>query len=139
MERLKELFVPQGIKILETPTLAFAFLGDAVMTLVVRKILMESGIITVNNLHKTASQFCSATGQAQMLDSILPHLNEEESQIVRRARNTKTHKPPKNANIETYKKATALECLLGMLFAQEKFERIANLFMFGIIKTGEKL
>lgn len=139
MEKIKEIFVPKGIKALETPVLAFAFLGDAVMTLYVRKLLLESGLVTVNNLHKTASKFCSANGQAEMLENILPNLTEEELNIVRRARNTKTHKPPKNSNLETYKKATCLECLLGMLLAQENFARLVELFELGLGNIGEKI
>ena len=136
---LKSIFVPKNLKPLETPVLAFAFLGDAVHTLAVRTKLLESGFTKVNNLHKLASKVCSGSGQSKMLDDIVNMLTEEELDIVRRARNTKTHKPPKNLSLEEYKKATALECLLGWLLAKEEFARLEELLNLGLKNLKENV
>lgn len=136
---LKNIFVPSALKLAETPVLAFAFLGDAVHTLAVRTKLLESGFTQANNLHKNASKVCSSLGQSKMLDEIAPLLTEEEKDIVRRARNTKTHKPPKNSGLEEYKKATALECLLGWLLAKENFARLEELLNLGLKNIKEKI
>lgn len=139
MDKIINLFVPSGLSSTQTPVLAYAFLGDAVFSLVARKKLLSGGLEKVNNLHLQASKFCSANGQSQMLDCILPILNQPETEIVRRARNAKTHKPPKSASLETYKKATALECLIGWLFAEKQFERLTEILEFGFEKIGENV
>ena len=124
MEKNIEALLPKNLKVNELPLLSLAFLGDAVHTLFVRTALMENGTQTSGNLHKRASALCSANGQSQMLDEILGILKEEEADVVRRARNTKTHKPPKSADLETYKKATCFECLLGWLWAKGEVNRV---------------
>lgn len=126
------LFVPKDVKLLEIPLLTLAFYGDSVHTLMVRTYLLNNGFATANNLHKMASNLCSATKQAELLDNILPKLDEEELELVRRARNTKTHKPPKSCSLEIYKKATALEVLFGSLAIQQKLERLQQLFEQGV-------
>ena len=124
MEKNIEALLPKKLKVNELPLLSLAFLGDAVHTLFIRTALMENGMQTSGNLHKRASALCSANGQSQMLDAILGILTEEEADVVRRARNTKTHKPPKSADLETYKKATSFECLVGWLWAKGEVERV---------------
>ena len=124
MEKNIEALLPKNLKVNELPLLTLAFLGDAVHTLIIRTAFMENGTHTSGNLHKRASELCSANGQSQMLDEILGILKEEEADVVRRARNTKTHKPPKSADLETYKKATCFECLLGWLWAKGDVDRV---------------
>ena len=138
-ESLKNIFVPSTLKLKETPVLAFAFLGDAVHTLAVRAKLLTSGFTKVNNLHKLASKVCSGAGQSKTLDEIASVLTENEADIVRRARNVKTHKPPKNLSLEEYKKATALECLLGWLLADGQFKRLEQLLSLGLENIKEKV
>ena len=139
MEKNIETLMPKNLKVNELPLLSLAFLGDAVHTLAVRTKLLENGFTKVNNLHKLASKVCSGSGQSKMLDDIVNMLTEEELDIVRRARNTKTHKPPKNLSLEEYKKATALECLLGWLLAKEEFARLEELLNLGLKNLKEKV
>lgn len=136
---LNQILVPNIPNVMELPLLSLAFLGDAVHTAFVRKKVLEGGLTVSANLHKCASALCSAKAQAQMLDLILQDLSAEEQDLVRRARNQKTHKPPKNANLETYKKATCFECLLGYFLVSHKLARLANVLeqSFEVIK--EKL
>lgn len=137
MEKNIEALLPKNLKVHELPLLSLAFLGDAVHTLFIRTALIENGIQTNGNLHKRASALCSANGQSQMLDAILGILREEEADVVRRARNTKTHKPPKSADLETYKKATSFECLVGWLWAKGEVDRVLFLAQTALEK-GEK-
>ena len=58
----------------------------------------------------------------------MPLLTEKELDIVRRARNAKTHNIAKNADIETYKKATSFEALVGYLYLIGNFERLNYIF-----------
>ena len=52
----------------------------------------------------------------------------DEIEIIKRARNTKTHSNPKNCDILTYKHATALESVFGYLYMNNKFDRIKEIF-----------
>ena len=59
---------------------------------------------------------------------ILPMLTEEESDVFRRARNTKVHGVPKAASKAEYAYATALEALFGWLYLKGRYERINALY-----------
>jgi ribonuclease-3 family protein len=59
-------------------------------------------------------------------------LSEEEADIVRRGRNTKSGAPPKNADPADYRQATALECLVGYLYYEGQIERLHELFAAAI-------
>ena len=54
-------------------------------------------------------------------------LNEDELYTVGRARNYKPNSKPKHTDIVTYKKATALEALFGMLYINKNTNRIKEL------------
>ena len=51
-------------------------------------------------------------------------LSEEESALVRRARNRRTISKPKNADIIDYKMATAFEALIGFLYLSGEESRL---------------
>lgn len=103
-----------------------AYIGDAVYEVEIRKYLISKKINNVNNLQKEAVNYVSANAQANFLDDLLSKniLTEEELYTVGRARNYKPNSKPKHADIKTYKKATALEALFGMLYMQENKTRI---------------
>ena len=102
-----------------------AYLGDAVYELEIRKYLIESGNTKTNSMDKEAVNYVSAVSQAKILDMLLEKnvLTEEEISCVTRARNYTPHSKPRYVDIKTYKKATALEALFGMLYIYNK-ERI---------------
>ena len=51
-------------------------------------------------------------------------LTDEEKDIIRRARNAKIGHIAKNSDIETYKKATSLEALIGYLYLKGNYSRL---------------
>ena len=69
----------------------------------------------VDALHKRAIRYVRADGQAKALRAMMRDgfLTVEEEALVRRARNHKSASKPKNADPMDYKKATALEALIG--------------------------
>ena len=99
---------------LQTPT-ALAFIGDAVMSLFVRKALLSRG--GGNTLHVAASRYVNATAQAFVFDVLTDRgfFTQEESDIARRARNAHLHSRAKAATPSEYHKATALEAVIGYL------------------------
>ena len=111
-------------KFKELNPIVLAFIGDGVHTLYVRdKVVKESNLL-VNDCHIKSAKFCKAKTQAEKLDMLLEILTEEEQNIVRRARNAKTHNIAKNSDIETYKKATSYEALIGYLYLSGNYDRL---------------
>src|SRR4051812_22560468 len=90
-----------------------AHLGDAVFHLYEREreILASA---TASQMHRNAIKRASATGQADLLELISPRLNDVEADLVRRARNVKTHQ--RRADQAAYRLSTAFEALLGYLY-----------------------
>lgn len=108
----------------EINPIVLAFIGDGVHTLYVRDMVVKNSDLLVNKCHINSAKFCNAKSQSKKLDLIEQFLTEEEKDIVRRARNAKTHNIAKNSDIETYKKATSFEALLGYLFLKGDYERL---------------
>ena len=115
-----------------------AFLGDAIHTAFVRKSLLKDTQQKLDSLNRNASRFCSAKTQSKVLTSLLPLLNEEENDIVRRARNSKPKHSAKNANPAEYHKATAFEALIGWLYLNEYKERLNQFLNLSIVDEEEK-
>ena len=107
--------------------LALAFLGDAVYEIYVREYVMAKGYRTVNSMHKEAIKFVRAKSQCAAVKRILPELEEEEASVVRRGRNANPHTVPKNADVEDYRYATALESLFGYLELTGRKTRLEEL------------
>ena len=96
-------------------SLSMAYLGDAIYELYVRMHLINT-IKKVGELQKEATNYVSAKSQSKYLDQMLKEnfLTKEEIEIVKRARNHKSH-ASKSTDIITYKKSTGLEALIGYL------------------------
>ena len=107
-------------------SLVLAYLGDAVYEEYIRMYLIEKKIGKVNDLQKESISYVSARRQAYFLDKMLDSdfLSEEEISIVKRARNAKSHPNPRGSSIIEYKKATALEALIGYLKLEGRKTRI---------------
>lgn len=112
--------------------LALAYLGDSVYEVYIRKYLIEQGIVNVNELQESAIKYVIAKGQASYLNMLLEDniLTQEEIDIVHRGRNHKSHKSPKNTDINTYKQATGFETLIGYLYLDNKIDRINDIIKY---------
>lgn len=113
-------------------SLVLAYLGDAVYEEYIRMYLIEKKIGKVNDLQKESISYVSARRQAYFLDKMLDSdfLSEEEISVVKRARNAKSHPNPRGSSIIEYKKATALEALIGYLKLTNKNMRIDEIMKF---------
>ena len=108
--------------------LVLAFVGDAVMTLCVRENL-ALGEGKVGELHKRASEWVCASAQAVAFDKVSEAFDEVEQDIARRARNVKHNTTPKNAKLADYKKATALEAVIGYHWLMGNHKRIEEILI----------
>jgi ribonuclease-3 family protein len=115
------LFSVSSVKIKGGETmdnLRFAYLGDAVYELYIRKYLIEKkSIKKVKDLQETAINYVSAKSQVRILEKLINDnvLTLEEQDIVRQGRNASSHSS-KSTDIVTYKRSTGFECLIGYLY-----------------------
>lgn len=112
--------------------LELAFIGDAVHTLFVRENIVNNKSLKMNDIHRLASKFCSAKSQSIIVDKL--ELNDDEANIVRMARNTKTKHSAKNADPATYHKATSFEALIGWLYVNDKKNRLDEVLKQSIME-----
>ncbi len=112
--------------------LALAYLGDSVYEVYIRSFLINKGIVNVNELQNEAIKYVSANGQAKFLDMLLDEnfLTEDEIDIVKRGRNHKSHKAPKNTAVSVYKNATGFETLIGYLYLDNNIKRIEEIIKY---------
>lgn len=106
--------------------LALAYIGDAVYELSIRAYLVTKGITKVNDLTTKAKEYVSAKRQALFVQSLIEKnfFKENELEVIRKGRNSKSHKAPKNTDIVTYKYSTGFESLIGYLYLEKNISRI---------------
>ena len=106
---------------------ALAYLGDAVLEVLVRRMLVSTGIANAGRLSQMSLDYVRATAQSAGLEALLPLLTEEESAVYRRGRNA-AGAHPKSAGVGEYRRATGLEALFGYLYVQGNTARLEELF-----------
>ncbi len=108
-----------------------SFLGDAVFELMVREYIISKNIVKLNDLQKCTLSFVTAKRQGYFVKCLIENgiLSEDEIDIVRRGRNLKTHKSPKNCDAVTYKYSTAFEILVGYLYVNDR-DRLNEIFNY---------
>lgn len=112
-------------------SLVYAYLGDAIYELYIRKFLISKNIQKVDLLQKESIKYVSAKNQAKFLKEMMDNnfLTEEEINIVKRARNHKSHSS-KSTDIITYKNSTGLEALIGYLYLEQNKKRIDEIMNY---------
>ena len=110
-------------------SLGLAYLGDSVFELMVRSWLCSRGGVTSSGLHREAVKYVSAQAQAQAARRVLPELTDAEKGVFRRARNTKVHSVPQNADISDYHAPQAGSLFSCILKQQERLNQLFQLIM----------
>lgn len=95
-----------------------AYVGDAVFELYVRSVLAAEWAGNMDAIHNHAVNCVKAEAQAKMLRHIEDMLSEEERDIIRRGRNSKSGHVPKHAAVMDYRYSTAFESLIGFLYLE---------------------
>lgn len=112
----------------EISTEALAYLGDSVLEIRVRELLVRKGISGSGRLNSASLSYVKASEQAEAMHRIAPFLSEEESLVFKRGRNMSGGNVPKSATVSEYRTATGMEVLFGYLYLLGKAERIDELF-----------
>ena len=116
------------VDIHEMSPLALAFVGDAVLELLVRARLVGTTRLQPNRLHTAATHYVSAHAQNLELDIIEPMLTDAEAAVLRRGKNASKATVAKHATVQEYRASTGFECLLGWLYLNGQLERVHQLF-----------
>ena len=118
----------------EYSSLVLAYIGDAHYALTVKRYLIDQEV-KVDALQRAASRFVSARSQAAIMEHLLESnvLTEEETEIYKRGRNSKSHKAPRNTDAVTYHVSTGFEALWGWLYLEGRTERLEQIW--DIIRT----
>lgn len=112
------------------PVSALAFLGDGVWGIMVREYLTISEKCKADKLHERNIEMVNATYQANAIKKLLPLLNEDETTMFIRGRNTHTAHTPRNKSKSEYHAATGLEVLFGWLYINGNTDRLKELFAY---------
>ncbi|MBF0986845.1 MAG: Mini-ribonuclease 3 [Clostridiales bacterium] len=108
--------------LIEVNPLVLAYMGDTIFETYIREQNINKGICKIKDLAKETLKYVNAKSQASFIKIIIDNniLKEDELDIVKRARNSKSNHKPKSCDVLTYKYATALESLLGYLYYKDK-------------------
>ena len=120
--------------------LSLAFLGDSVFTFFGREKLVRERDGKSGALHILANHYVCAKSQAEMIEKLDAILTDEERAVAKRCRNAHNTSKAKNAGLADYKRATALEGLLGYLKLTDQTERLYEIMnkCVEIIDEGDK-
>ena len=119
------------------PTLALAYLGDSVIELLVRDMLVTRGICHPKDLNKASRDFVTLESQSNAVENILPLLSDDEMAMFKRGRNSKPNSVPKHGDRIQYLRATGLEVLFGYLYKCGKNDRLNELFQIAFLTEKE--
>ncbi len=105
-----------------------AYIGDSVYELMARKYSLEKGHRKLHDIHQSTISLVNASSQANFLAEIKDSLTENEKNIVRRGKNTRTGNVPNNAEIMAYRMSTGFEALIGYLHLSNQQDRLDEIW-----------
>jgi ribonuclease-3 family protein len=107
-----------------------AFVGDAVLSLKVRLLLVEHGYTKPKDLQEHSVHYVSAKAQAKFVRELLDNkqLDDAEERVYKRGRNFKSDSIPKNTDVTTYRCATGYEALWGYWYLSNQNERLEQIW-----------
>ncbi len=107
----------------------YAYLGDAIYEVYVRRYLLSKNIVKLKDLQRESLNFVTARRQAYFVKCLEEgFLSDLEMDIIRKGRNLKTNSKPKSCDVITYRYATALEVLFGYYFIIGETDRLEEIF-----------
>lgn len=97
--------------------LTLAFVGDGVYNLYVRTYALAHMDAKASRMNAFCRGYVCAEAQAKAYRAIEGELTEDELAVAKRARNSHPRNKAKNASSADYMHATALEAVIGYLYA----------------------
>jgi ribonuclease III family protein len=120
--------------------LTLAYMGDAVLDQHVREYIVLKLKAKPNRLHQEAKRYVSAKSQAQTLEQLTEAdwFTDVELDVVRRGRNAKSYTKAKNTDIQTYRKSSGLEAVIGYLYLEKEHDRLQALLQYIVQYVDER-
>ena len=106
----------------QLPALTLAFVGDAVYEIYVRTMMLQRSL-NAHELNKRCVRLVNNRTQSALYEALEPSLNELETGVLHRGRNAKGI-VPRHANPQDYRRATAVEALVGYWYLMDDEERL---------------
>lgn len=116
-----------------------AYIGDAVIELAIREMLITSGVTNTGRLSAAAQKFVCAPTQSQVIEKLLPILTPEEEAAYKLGRNHRVTGKPKHASVSEYSRATGMEAVFGYLHLTSQGERIRELIRIAYNDIFDKI
>ena len=110
----------------QLPGLTLAFVGDAVYELYVRTMMLGKSV-NAHTLNNACVKLVNNRTQSALYDHIEPVLNDLERGVLHRGRNAKGI-VPKNAKAQDYRRATAVEAIVGYWYLIDDEARLKWVF-----------
>ena len=98
--------------------IVLAYMGDVVLEIVIRTILVNKYSNRVSNINAKSSFYVKVKEDK---------FTEEGKQVYRRGRNANSGSAAKNVSLSEYKMSTGFESVLGYLYLNNKNDRIIKL------------
>lgn len=133
-EEIKEGFQLNNVDSKTYSPIVLAYIGDAVLEVIIRTIVTNEHINKVSNINKISSDYVKATTQAKIVRYLLDkeYLSDEEKAVYKRGRNANSLTTAKHAKLSEYKMSTGFEALLGFHYLNHNMNRIIELIRLGI-------
>lgn len=109
-------------------SLMLAYVGDSAWEILVRERLFYTVPQGNTEANRVALEYVTAAAQVKALERISHLFTEEEQDVFRRGKNTKTHNTPKSVSRYEYRQATGLEAVFGYNYLLGRHERNKELF-----------
>lgn len=107
---------------------ALAYVGDAVLEIYVRERIIAEGLTDTGKMSAEAQKLVRAEKQSELVDALLPLLNEDENEIYKLGRNYKPSSKPRHAGAVEYHRASGFEAVFGYLHLIGSDSRAHELF-----------
>ena len=106
-----------------------SFIGDAILSLKVRELLVAKGYTKAKDLQEKSVIFVGAVGQAKFMTHLIDSglLSDHELYIFKRGRNANMGSTAKNVDVISYRVASGFEALFGYLY-YEDIDRLNEIF-----------
>ena len=115
------------------PAATLAYLGDSVIEVMVREMLVRRGVKTPS---VEALKYVTAPAQCEALENMSDSFTEDETDMFKRGRNCVHSGVPRHATPSQYRRATGLETLFGYLYVTGQTDRARELFCMGFTPIG---
>ncbi len=136
-KQIASAFEKEDVDVHTYSPLTLAYIGDCVYELIVRTQILMDGNRQTEKLHRDVTKLVKAETQCRLIPIWEELLSDEEKDVLRRGRNSRSYTKAKNASVSHYRKATGVEALIGYLYLTDRMERAIELMKIGFDRLNE--